>query len=150
MYVVIYLLNFESQTLSKTYRMKQLVQIMSQSSCNYLNGCNVNDKYFKPRKSIVSPGLVINDSAQRSSLLHSFNTLYTFLQYRQTHSFRRTVEIQASQRLNFGPANDEFRRPNMSVFASIRRVTVPNFQKSKNYSKTKDYRSHLLPTYHLY
>ena len=37
--------------------------------------------------------------------------------------------IPCSQRLNFGPANGEFRRPNMSVLASIRRVTVPNFQK---------------------
>ena len=33
------------------------------------------------------------------------------------------------QRLNFGPANGEFRRPNMSVLTSIRRVTVPNFKK---------------------
>ena len=55
-----------------------------------------------------------------------------------------------SQRLNFGPANGEFRRPNMSVLASIRRVTVPNFQKSKNYSKTKVYKSQLSPTYHPY
>ena len=37
----------------------------------------------------------------------------------------------------------------MSVLASIRRVTVPNFQKSKDYSKTKVYKSPLSPTYHL-
>ena len=64
--------------------------------------------------------------------------------------FRELCVTILVQKLNFGPANGEFRRPNMSVLASIRRVTVPNFQKSKNYSKTKVYKSQLSPTYHLY
>ena len=68
-------------------------------------------------------------------------------------SISATNQYQISsimQRLNFGLANGEFRRPNVSVWASIHRVTIPNFQKSKNYSKTKVYKSQLLPTYHLY
>ena len=62
----------------------------------------------------------------------------------------RFAAVRLDQRLNFGPANGEFRRPNMSVLASIRRVTISNFHKSKNYSKTKVYKSQLSPTYHLY
>ena len=69
-----------------------------------------------------------------------------------SHDLKRILSKLAQnyvglQMLNFGPANSELRQPNMSVLDGIRRVTVLNFQKSKNYSKTKVYKSQLSPTY---